>query len=195
MGYPTEWLPTISKAESLAERVNVPIPNKILPPEKLSNREIVLRVIHSFNGEPFTIDALRKKTKNTHKLKATVVRYHLEDLHNNLYLRKLPRESRTPIQYQWHDGIKDVYEGLADESTGWDYLNELERIVQHVRQGNVIHPDVLTNLRNSLGAHIDELQKEADKLAILYDCDELWRERTLVTRLGYRDGRPQLPTE
>lgn len=170
----------------------MPIPNKILPPEKLSNREVVLRVIHSFNGEPFTIDALRKKTKNTHKLKATVVRYHLEDLYNNLYLRKLPRGYREPLQYQWHDGIKEMYDRLTDNSSGWDYLNELERIVQHVLQGNVIHPDSLQNLRNSLGARIDELRRECDHLATLHDCDELWRERTLVTRLGYRDGHQRL---
>jgi hypothetical protein len=164
----------------------VPYPNLILPEEPLSTRERILRKIHGFNGEPFTIDMIKKRLDKKERIKVTTLRYHLEDLYNNLYLRKLPRERRAPIQYQWFDGIGELLKKQPNEEVK-DYLSELQAIARHMREGGIVHPGTLEGLRTKLSNRIAEVDRLVTDLSSLHDCSELWQIYTLVNRLEFRE--------
>lgn len=163
------------------------MPNKILPPEKLSVRDKIIRKIQ--NGEPFTIDSLRRSLRPREKY--STVYYHVTSLINELRVERITdfeevgTDSKHHV-YQWCDGIQKLEQELVEGSVAEDFYNTLLLMSQVLREGNRITQQDLSKLRIHLEKTIDAHREELNTLTKIYNCHDFWEIQTLVERLQFR---------
>lgn len=165
----------------------MPIPNKILPPLKLSTAERILKKVNSLDGQTFTIRQLAKGLRP--RLKYDVIRYHLENLCDNLYLEKLPNSGYRgePQVYRWADGISKLEREIPDGGPASMVLRELTHYAFSLREGLNVEQEELENSKNGLKFKMDFYAQELRYMEMLYNCADLWQKQTLVNRLGFRE--------
>lgn len=161
--------------------------NVLIPNLKLSNRERVERKIFtSFQNKPFTLKELNRLLRP--RLSIDNLRAYVDDLVNNLYVEKLPREGRHPQVYVVRDILREIENESPLNGAAHSFLVDLYSFAIHLREGDVITQEQLNKKREHLGNLADELEAEVKDLKMLHDCTELWHPTTLVKRLGFIDG-------
>lgn len=157
--------------------------NTVIPNENLSNRERIERKIASFEGRPFTLKDINRLLRPRMRLEA--MRFHVENMVNNLYIEKLPRKGREAQLYVARDLLKDLEADADLNGAAHDYLTDLYNLTVHLRSGYVIPIDGLKEKRAEMGRLIDRLRDELTDLEKLHDCTDLWDPVSLVKRLGF----------
>lgn len=118
-------------------------------------------------------------------MKLDAIRYHIEDLVNNLYVEKLPRRGREPQLYVYRDVLKDFVQDDSFGGLAREVLYELSGISKQIRHGEVFPEAELIEFRREIGEEVDQLKEEYENLAYLHDCLDLWTPNKLVERLGF----------
>lgn len=157
--------------------------NTVIPNEKLSSRERIHRKIRSFDGRPFTLREINRLLRPRMKLES--IRFHVDNLVNNLLIEKLPREGREPQLYVERDLLKYIQYGEA--SAAYEYLCALQNIVDHLKAGHVIPKDKLLDMRTQIRVNAEILREDLEHMLMLHDCPDLWNPTTLVNRLGFNN--------
>lgn len=163
----------------------MPDKNKILPKENLSTRERVARRIATFGMNPWTLTDLNRTLRP--RLKLDTLRFHVENLVNNLYVEKLPRKGREKQLYVYRDVLKEMRDDPELSGLALETLNDLVTIAKQIRSGFAVSDAELLKYRYDIGEEVDELYKEYENLAKLHDCLDLWNPVALVERLGFTD--------
>lgn len=157
--------------------------NTLIPNEKLSSRERIERKIASFEGRPFTLNDVNRLLRPRMKLES--IRFHLENLANNLLLEKLPRGGREKQLYVARDLLKDLEHDTNLNGSAHEYLTDLYNMTYHIRAGHVISQQQLMLKREQIRVEALELQEQVNDLLKLHDCTDLWHPKSLVNRLGF----------
>lgn len=165
----------------------MPAKNTVIPNEKLSSRQRIARKIATFGDNPWTLRDINRLLRP--RMKIDNIRFHVENLVNNLYVEKLARRGREPQLYVYRDLIKNMdsdpnFQGLARQT-----LSELQKLAQRLRSGEVVSDADLLQFRRDIGKEVDELKEEYTNLAKLHDCLDLWSPDTLVERLGFTEDQ------
>lgn len=149
-----------------------------------TTKERVREKIDSFQGRSFTLKELHSSFRP--RIKMALIRYHVNDMVNNLELYKSPRAGFHAQTYQQKDMLLELEDNINTEGAAYSFIQDLDDIVRVSLAGARVAPSMLTDLRNTMSNLIDELEEEVKELKYLHDCNDLWRIHSLVNRRAFR---------
>lgn len=161
------------------------MPNKILPEKQETLRERIIKVIS--DGQPFTIESLRRRLRP--RPKYHTLYYHIALLASDLWIERINPGSKPEV-FRYQDCVP-VFEASLPEhrpSIAADTYRNLMWASLKLRKGHKLPDKHLQELRSRILAVIEDYKEEIDLLTTLYNCQDLWDEKSLVRRIGFKDG-------